>query len=199
MPGPQLHARGAACRAVEGRLPGVPIVWGGYFPSQHADVCLRDASRRLLHSRAGRARLRRADARARDGRLARRHSRAQPIATTAQSVTPRLAPLAPLDALPMWPYHRVDDAALLPSPLPRRSRRHASLVVRLSVRLQLLRGGRDRQSPLGCRSRRIAWARSCERFQTRLRRRRGAVSRHGLLHLRAAHGGDRRASARARA
>jgi radical SAM superfamily enzyme YgiQ (UPF0313 family) len=44
MPGPQLKAAVTACRALKKRLPGVPIVWGGYFPSQHAEACLSDST-----------------------------------------------------------------------------------------------------------------------------------------------------------
>ena len=40
MPGPQLTAAVEACRTVRARLPHVPIVWGGYFPTQHADTVL---------------------------------------------------------------------------------------------------------------------------------------------------------------
>jgi anaerobic magnesium-protoporphyrin IX monomethyl ester cyclase len=44
MPGPQLTESVRVSRALKERFPGVPIVWGGYFPSQHAEVCLRDAA-----------------------------------------------------------------------------------------------------------------------------------------------------------
>lgn len=41
MPGPQLTQAVAVCRRVRETLPHVPIVWGGYFPTQHADTVLR--------------------------------------------------------------------------------------------------------------------------------------------------------------
>src|SRR5471032_1274066 len=41
MPGPQLTQAVSVCRIVRERLPHVPIVWGGYFPTQHADTVLR--------------------------------------------------------------------------------------------------------------------------------------------------------------
>jgi radical SAM superfamily enzyme YgiQ (UPF0313 family) len=40
MPGPQLTQAVGVCRQVRARLPHVPIVWGGYFPTQHADTVL---------------------------------------------------------------------------------------------------------------------------------------------------------------
>src|SRR6185436_3575671 len=44
MPGPQLNRAVPASRRLKAALPGVPIVWGGYFPSQHAETVLRDES-----------------------------------------------------------------------------------------------------------------------------------------------------------
>lgn len=42
MPGPQLTQAVPHTRAVKARFPHVTVVWGGYFPSSHADVALRD-------------------------------------------------------------------------------------------------------------------------------------------------------------
>jgi tRNA A37 methylthiotransferase MiaB len=41
MPGPQLTQAVPVCRQVKDALPHVKIVWGGYFPTQHADTVLR--------------------------------------------------------------------------------------------------------------------------------------------------------------
>ena len=41
MPGPQLTQAVAVCARVKAALPHVPIVWGGYFPTQHAATVLR--------------------------------------------------------------------------------------------------------------------------------------------------------------
>lgn len=41
MPGPQLHNAVPVCRQLKAKHPQLTIVWGGYFPSQHYDVCLR--------------------------------------------------------------------------------------------------------------------------------------------------------------
>jgi radical SAM superfamily enzyme YgiQ (UPF0313 family) len=43
MPGPQLSQAVPVCKAVRAALPDVPIVWGGYFPTQHTDTVLRSA------------------------------------------------------------------------------------------------------------------------------------------------------------
>jgi anaerobic magnesium-protoporphyrin IX monomethyl ester cyclase len=44
MPGPQLRAAVMGCRQLKRMLPYVPVIWGGYFPSQHADACLSEAT-----------------------------------------------------------------------------------------------------------------------------------------------------------
>jgi radical SAM superfamily enzyme YgiQ (UPF0313 family) len=41
MPGPQLSQAVPVCKAVRAALPHVPIVWGGYFPTQHTDTVLQ--------------------------------------------------------------------------------------------------------------------------------------------------------------
>lgn len=41
MPGPQLQQAVGLCQQLKQRHPDLIIVWGGYFPTQHWDVCLR--------------------------------------------------------------------------------------------------------------------------------------------------------------
>ena len=43
MPGPQLSQAVPVCKAVRAALPEVPIVWGGYFPTQHSDTVLQSS------------------------------------------------------------------------------------------------------------------------------------------------------------
>ncbi len=42
MPGPQLEHATPLCRDLKQRHPELTIVWGGYFPSQHWEACLKD-------------------------------------------------------------------------------------------------------------------------------------------------------------
>ena len=107
MPGPQLCEAVPLSRRLKALLPGVPIVWGGYFPSQHADAVLRDeaidycvrgqgehafaALMRVLTSGGALDSIAGLSYR-QDGRI--RHN--------------AVPPLAPLDPLPSWPYERVD-------------------------------------------------------------------------------------------
>ena len=44
MPGPQLTQAASVSKRVKASLPKVPIVWGGYFPTQHADTVLKSDS-----------------------------------------------------------------------------------------------------------------------------------------------------------
>lgn len=41
MPGPQLEEAAPLCEELKRRHPALTVVWGGYFPSQHWDSCLR--------------------------------------------------------------------------------------------------------------------------------------------------------------
>lgn len=41
MPGPQLSHAAPLCRTLKERYPHLITVWGGYFPTQHWDVCLQ--------------------------------------------------------------------------------------------------------------------------------------------------------------
>jgi hypothetical protein len=41
MPGPQLQQAVLLCRELKRRHPQLRVVWGGYFPTQHWEVCLR--------------------------------------------------------------------------------------------------------------------------------------------------------------
>ena len=44
MPGPQLEHATPLCRELKLRHPALTIVWGGYFPSQHWEACLKDSA-----------------------------------------------------------------------------------------------------------------------------------------------------------
>lgn len=114
MPGPQLGTAVAFSRAVRRALPRVPIIWGGYFPSQHAEVCLRDGTADVCVIGQGEQTMRElADAIAHgDG-----WASVAGIAYVVDGSVVRTAAraLAPLDTLPEWPHHRVAMDRYLPS------------------------------------------------------------------------------------
>lgn len=106
MPGPQLPRALDLSRKLKVLLPGVPIVWGGYFPSQHADTCLRDPSVDVVVRGQGEmtfAELVRAIARG--GALSDIAGLSFKDAGAIRHTARR--PLTPLDELPDWPYARV--------------------------------------------------------------------------------------------
>jgi hypothetical protein len=106
MPGPQLNHAVADTQRIKAALPNVPIVWGGYFPSQHADTVLKeDYVDYCVHSQGEATFLELVRALDKGGDL----SAIQGIMYkdgAAIRHTPH-RPLIPLDSLPDWPYHKL--------------------------------------------------------------------------------------------
>lgn len=110
MPGPQLSQAIPLCRALKAEFPQLTIVWGGYFPTQHADVILKSAYVDFAMRGHGElAFLKLVEALSKDES----YRDIQGLAYRGDSGEPVLNPLAPLphpDRLPPWPYHRLDMA-----------------------------------------------------------------------------------------
>ena len=111
MPGPQLGDAAPLCRAMKARHPRLAIVWGGYFPTQHFDACLRSDYVDYVVRGHGEAvfkslvdALRKGDVPSGLPGLAYRHPR------SGQIVSNPLPPIPHPDRLPDWPYYRVDAA-----------------------------------------------------------------------------------------
>jgi anaerobic magnesium-protoporphyrin IX monomethyl ester cyclase len=106
MPGAQLRSAVAGCRQLKRMLPYVPIIWGGYFPSQHAEACLSESTVDICVRGQGehtfyeviRALRAGAEVSSIAGLTYRRNG---VIHRTAER------PLLQLDALPPWPYHKL--------------------------------------------------------------------------------------------
>jgi radical SAM superfamily enzyme YgiQ (UPF0313 family) len=106
MPGPQLEQAAPDCRRLKAALPGVPVVWGGYFPSQHAEVCLREPYVDFCVSRQGEITFRElVDVLVRGGALSGVLGLSYEENGTVRHNPQR--PLVPLDDLPDWPYESV--------------------------------------------------------------------------------------------
>jgi len=106
MPGPQLRSAVSGCRQLKRLLPEVPIIWGGYFPSQHADACLSEHTVDVCVIGQGEQTILELMRAIRDGESW------SSIAglTYRQNGTIRRTPpraLTPLDDLPDWPYQRL--------------------------------------------------------------------------------------------
>jgi anaerobic magnesium-protoporphyrin IX monomethyl ester cyclase len=114
MPGPQVANAVKACRRVKLALPHVPIVWGGYFPTQHARTVLQAPYVDfVIRSQGERALLALAQV-LRSGGILNQVPGLSWRSTTpsndrpAEIVDNPVQALPSLDDLPELPYHRVD-------------------------------------------------------------------------------------------
>ncbi|HYE85956.1 MAG TPA: radical SAM protein [Vicinamibacterales bacterium] len=106
MPGPQLKAAVLGCRQLKRMIPGVPIVWGGYFPSQHADACLSESTVDVCVNGQGEQTILELIRALRNGAaLASVAGITYKQGGRIHRTPPRS--LTPLDELPDWPYHRL--------------------------------------------------------------------------------------------
>jgi radical SAM superfamily enzyme YgiQ (UPF0313 family) len=106
MPGPQLRAAVSGCRQLKRMLPSVPIVWGGYFPSQHADACLSESTVDVCVIGQGEQTILELMRAIRDGGSLSSIAGLAYRDHGAIRRTPARA-LTPLDELPDWPYQRL--------------------------------------------------------------------------------------------
>jgi anaerobic magnesium-protoporphyrin IX monomethyl ester cyclase len=107
MPGPQLTQAIPVCKQIKAALPALNILWGGYFPTQHADVCLRSGYIDFCIEGQGEAPFRKlVDTIHRGGSLADVPSLWYMDGDTIRQ-TLRALPV-PLDNLPWMPYHRIE-------------------------------------------------------------------------------------------
>lgn len=106
MPGPQLRAAVTACRQLKRMLPYVPVIWGGYFPSQHADACLSEATVDICVRGQGEHTIREVlRALETGGDLSAIAGLAYRLDGKVHHTPPRA--LTPLDNLPDWPYQKL--------------------------------------------------------------------------------------------
>lgn len=107
MPGPQLERAVPHSKALARALPGVPIVWGGYFASQHHDTVLHDGAIDVCVRGQGEetfpALL---DVLTKGGDLG--DVAGISFRQDGEVYHNPGRDLIALDALPDWPYHRVD-------------------------------------------------------------------------------------------
>ncbi len=107
MPGPQLQAAVHTCKAIKAALPELTILWGGYFPSHHYQICLESGFIDYVIVGQGEVAFRRfVDAFYGGDSLEEVPSLAYRENGTVQ-LTPK-APIAPLENLPRYPYEQID-------------------------------------------------------------------------------------------
>jgi anaerobic magnesium-protoporphyrin IX monomethyl ester cyclase len=127
MPGPQLSQAVPVCKAVRAVRPDVPIVWGGYFPTQHSDTVLQSSFVDFVVRSQGEQPLRHLIEALRSqrpfetvGSLSWKDSRGRVIHNASAAMTT-------LDELPDLPYARVPMREYIhPTYLGRRTVAHSS-------------------------------------------------------------------------
>jgi radical SAM superfamily enzyme YgiQ (UPF0313 family) len=106
MPGPQLKAAVTGCRQLKRMLPSVPIIWGGYFPSQHAAACLSESTVDIcVRGQGEQTLLEVIRAIGSGGDLAAINGVSYRLHGKIHHTPPRA--LTQLDDLPAWPYQRL--------------------------------------------------------------------------------------------
>ena len=107
MPGPQIRQAVPVCKRVKAALPDLTILWGGYFPTQHYEVTLRDGCVDYIIQGQGEAPFRTFVDRLHTGGSLTDipslvHRRGDDIIVNDR------APVVSLNKLPWFPYDRLD-------------------------------------------------------------------------------------------
>jgi radical SAM superfamily enzyme YgiQ (UPF0313 family) len=129
MPGPQTVGAVASCREVRARHPQVPIVWGGYFPTNYTEAALNASYVDFAVRGQGENTFLELLAALREKRDAKGiHGLSYKDADGAHRHNPE-RPLKPPDAFPWYPYHRIPaEKYLLPTFLGRRTAVHQASI-----------------------------------------------------------------------
>jgi anaerobic magnesium-protoporphyrin IX monomethyl ester cyclase len=109
MPGPQLTQAVDVCRRLKVERPDVPILWGGYFPTQHTETVLRSSSVDFVIRSQGEHALIDLIAVLRGGGSLERVNGLS-WKSDRRIIHNPSSPLVPLDELPDLPYDRIDIA-----------------------------------------------------------------------------------------
>ena len=126
MPGPQLTQAVDVCRRVKEALPHVPIVWGGYFATQHTRTVLRAPYVDFVVRSQGEHALAQLVDVLRGGGILNAVGGLSWKAGDSVVDNP-VQPLTSLDDLPDFPYHRVPmERYIHPNYLGRRTAAHSS-------------------------------------------------------------------------
>ena len=118
MPGPQLAHAAEVSRFLKDAFPQVTVAWGGYFPTEHPDACLSAGYvDYVVRGHGEQAFLSLADAL----EAGRRPPRLPGLAWAEHAQAP-VSPVPDPEALPPFPFHRLDlEAYVRPTFLGRRT------------------------------------------------------------------------------
>jgi radical SAM superfamily enzyme YgiQ (UPF0313 family) len=109
MPGPQLNEPVPLVKEIKQTLPDLPIIWGGYFPTQHSDVVLQSGYVDYVATSQGELTLLELLNVLNSGGALSDVNGISYREGNQIKANPSRA-LTPLDNLPLFPYHRIDMA-----------------------------------------------------------------------------------------
>lgn len=107
MPGPQLNEAVPLVKRIKQTLPGLPIIWGGYFPTQHSDVVLQSGYVDYVATSQGELTLLELLNVLNNGGALSGVNGISYREGNRIKANPSRA-LTPLDNFPLFPYHRID-------------------------------------------------------------------------------------------
>lgn len=111
MPGPQLNEAVPTCRRLKSSFPNLTIIWGGYFPTQHYEVCLKaDFVDYVVRGHGEVVFKSLIDILTRDGDPTHLPGLAYRDRATGEVRSNELAPIPHPDQMPDFPYQRIDVA-----------------------------------------------------------------------------------------
>ncbi len=107
MPGPQLRQAVPVTRQIRAALPDLTIIWGGYFPSHHYEICLNSGYMDYCVIGQGEVAFRKfIDTFFNGGSM--RDVPSLAYCENGELVVNPKAPVAPLENLPRYPYQKID-------------------------------------------------------------------------------------------
>jgi len=107
MPGPQLNQAVPLTKQVKAKFPDLPIIWGGYFPTQHSEIILKaDYVDYTVRSQGELTLIELLDVLEYGGDLSAVNGISYRDGDKIVNTAPRA--LTPIEKFPMFPYHQVD-------------------------------------------------------------------------------------------
>lgn len=106
MPGPQLNQAVSLTKKIKAALPNLPVIWGGYFPTQHSDIILESGFVDFaVRSQGELTLLELVEALEKGGSLSAINGLSYREDDRIIHNAPR--DLTPLEKFPVFPYHRI--------------------------------------------------------------------------------------------
>lgn len=108
MPGPQLRQAVPVCKQIKAAMPGLTILWGGYFPTQHEQVTLKSGYIDYVIQGQGEAPFRQFVDRLHNGGSLTDIPSLGYVDASGEVIVNVRGPVVPLNNLPRYPYDQLD-------------------------------------------------------------------------------------------